>query len=58
MGKMKNLLIEIEEMLKAGDYPKDIARRTGCSIDLVLQVEDDLYAINEPRNNGADYDQE
>jgi hypothetical protein len=56
MGKMKNLYIEIEELLKAGLYPVDIAKRTGCTVDMVLQVEEDLYEINQPRNNGADYE--
>jgi hypothetical protein len=58
MGKMKNLYFEIEELLKAGLYPVDIAKRMGCTVDIVLQVEEDLYEINQPRNNGADYDQE
>lgn len=58
MGKMKEAAIAIEEFLVAGIYPVEIEKRTGYSMDLILQVEEDLYACAEPRNNGADYDQE
>lgn len=58
MGKMKNLLIEIEEMLKAGEYPANIVKRTGATMEMVLQVEEDLYELANPRNYGPDYDQE
>lgn len=51
-------MCEVEEMLKDGFYPVDIAKRTGQPLDFILQIEEDLYEINEPRNNGADYDQE
>lgn len=58
MGKLKEVAIEIEELLMAGIYPSEIERRTGYSMDLILQVEDNLYACADPRNIGADYDQE
>lgn len=58
MGKMKEMAIEIEEFLIAGIYPVEIEKRTAYSMDLILQVEEDLYACADPRNIGADYDQE
>ena len=58
MGKMKEAAIEIEEFLIAGIYPTEIEKRTGYDINMILQVEEDLYACVEPRNIGADYDQE
>jgi hypothetical protein len=58
MGRMKEAAITIEEFLMAGIYPSEIEKRTGYDINLIMQVEEDLYASNEPRNNGADYDQE
>lgn len=56
MGKMKNLLIEIEELLKAGEYPANIVKRTGATMEMVLQVEEDLYELANPRNFGPDYE--
>lgn len=50
--------MEIEEMLKAGEYPANIVKRTGATIEMVLEVEEDLYELANPRNYGADYDQE
>ena len=58
MGKMKEVAIEIEEYLVAGIYPSEIEKRTGYDMKLITQVEEDLYACVEPRNIGADYDQE
>ena len=58
MGKLKEAVIEIEEMLMAGQYPANIAKRTGYTLEMVTQVEEQLYAATEPRNIGADYDQE
>lgn len=58
MGKMKEAVITIEEFLVAGIYPTEIEKRTGYDINLIMQVEEDLYACADPRNNGADYDQE
>lgn len=58
MGKMKAAAFEIEELIVAGIYPVEIEKRTGYSMDLILRVEEDLYECADPRNNGADYDQE
>jgi hypothetical protein len=54
MGKMKNLMIEIEDMLREGSYPNDIVKRTGATLEMVLQVEEDLYQLNNPYNFGGD----
>lgn len=53
MSKMKEAIYEIEQMLIAGEYPSDIVKRTGYSIDLVLQVEEDFY---ESKDESAGYD--
>jgi hypothetical protein len=58
MGKMKEAAIEIEEFLTSGIYPAEIEKRTGYDMNMILQVEEDLYACADPRNVGADYDQE
>lgn len=56
MAKMKNLMIEIEDMLLAGFYPVDIVKRTGATMEMVLDVEENLYQMSSPYNIGVDYD--
>lgn len=59
MSYMKNIIFDIEELLKAGVYPVDVVKRVpGATMKLVLEVEEDLYEMNNPRNYGPDYDQE
>lgn len=54
---MKNILFEIEELLRAGAYPTEIVRRVpGATMKLVLQVEEDLYQLANPRSFGSDYE--
>lgn len=56
---MKNALFDIEELLMAGLYPAEILKRVpGATMQMVLDVEEDLYQMNNPRNYGPDYDQE
>ena len=45
MGKMKNLVMEIEELLIAGLSPDEIAQRLAIPINLVYETEDNL--VNE-----------
>lgn len=50
MGKIKELLIDIEEMLLRGDDPQKIADTLGIPLKQVLQYEEDLTF------NDSDYD--
>ena len=45
MGKMKNLVMEIEELLIAGLSPDEIAQQLAIPINLVYETEDNL--VNE-----------
>jgi hypothetical protein len=56
MGKMKNLMITIEDMLREGFYPNDIVKLTGATMEMVLQAEEDLYQLGNPYNFGGDYE--
>lgn len=47
MSKMKEVLLEIQQMLIAGEWPASIVKRTGYSIELVLQAEKQLYETVE-----------
>jgi len=59
MSYMKNALFEIQELLEAGLYPADIVKRVpGVTMEMVLDVEEDLYQLANPRNYGPDYDQQ
>lgn len=59
MSYIKNVLFDIQELLEAGAYPAEIVKRVpGATMQLVLEVEEDLYALANPRNFGPDYDQE
>jgi hypothetical protein len=49
MSKVKEVVVEIEQLLISGEYPANIAKRTGYSIELILQVEENLY------NSGVEY---
>lgn len=57
MSYMKNLMFEIEELLRAGAYPTEIVKRVpGATMKLVLEVEEDLYQLTNPRSFGSDYE--
>jgi hypothetical protein len=54
---MKNILFEIEELLRAGCYPIEIVKRVpGATMKMVLDVEEDLYQLTNPRSFGSDYE--
>jgi len=56
MGKMKDLVYDIRELLEAGFWPVDIVKRVpGATMEMVLEVEDEMYA-NEQHNIGPDYE--
>lgn len=52
MGKIKELLIDIEEMLLRGDDPQKIADTLGIPLKQVLQFEEDMTY------NDSDFDYE
>jgi hypothetical protein len=56
MANMKNLILDIEEMLLQGVWPAEIAKRTGADMKTILQVEDDVYILSDSHNIGHDYD--
>lgn len=59
MSYIKNILFDIQELLEAGLYPTEIVKRVpGATMQMVLDVEEDLYQLANPRNYGPDYDQE
>lgn len=54
---MKNILFEIEELLRAGSYPSEIMKRVpGSTMQMILDVEEDLYQLANPRSFGSDYE--
>jgi hypothetical protein len=55
MANMKNLIMDIEQMLQEGVWPAEIAKRTGAPIKLVLQVEEEFYDLSDPYNIGQEY---
>lgn len=57
MGKIKELVIEVERLLHAGLWPVEIQRMTGAPMEMILQIEEDWYESNDPRNYGPDYDE-
>lgn len=56
MGKLKELVFEIEEHIRAGMWPAEIEKLTGAPMSLILEVEEDVYESMNPRNYGPDYD--
>ncbi len=53
MGKLKSILIEIEEMYLAGHGIFGIAALTGQSVDFVQQTIDDLHSHHDQETYAA-----
>lgn len=54
MSKMKEAIMDIEEYLMQGLDPAWIATQVNVPIDLVLQVEEDIMQLADPRFYGPD----
>lgn len=57
MGKLKEMELEIIELIRGGFWPVDIEKMTGFPMEMILRVEEDFYEMNNPRNYGPDYDE-
>ena len=53
MGKLKSVLLEIEELYLAGHNVFGIAALTGQSVELVQQTIDDLHHHHEQETHAA-----
>lgn len=53
MGKLKNILFDIEDLYRAGFSPIAIAAMTHTSIDLVQDVIDDLHSFHDQETYAA-----
>lgn len=57
MSYMKTIYFEIEDLLRVGAYPSEIIKRVpGATMQMILDVEEDLYQLTNPRSFGSDYE--
>ena len=57
MGKMSELHMEIEDLLRQGFDTNTIATMLQCPLQFVLDMEENLMALADPRFYGPDADQ-
>lgn len=57
MGKMSELHMEIDDLLRQGFDTNTIATMLQCPLKFVLDMEENLMALADPRFYGPDADQ-
>lgn len=55
MSNIDSLILEIEEMLKDGFWPAEICARTGASMKMVIDIEDQVFTMTEEDSIIFDY---
>ncbi len=56
MSRMKDILIDIEDLLRQGYKPVSIEKMLNVPIEWVYDIEESLMQLANPRFYGPDYD--